>query len=163
MASLSQGRTAVAQCGLFTYKSVPVIFEPPYIYKLNYLRRKISYDNRLHLFRVLWCSDYQDGFHWICPVDIKFQLQWPYGSLITAADRWGLAVELLMVHCSRVFGGWMSRVRWGKRQNGGGPDTSTPDSPPLHTIPVSPSSSVPHPLIIYTPFSPCSCTPKFPF
>jgi len=28
-ASLSQGRTAAAQCGLFTYKSVPVIFEPP--------------------------------------------------------------------------------------------------------------------------------------
>ena len=29
MASLSQGRTAAAQCGLFTQKSVPVIFEPP--------------------------------------------------------------------------------------------------------------------------------------
>ena len=29
MASLSQGRTAAAQCGLFTYKSVSVIFEPP--------------------------------------------------------------------------------------------------------------------------------------
>ena len=28
-ASLSQGRTAAAQCGLFKYKSVPVIFEPP--------------------------------------------------------------------------------------------------------------------------------------
>ena len=28
MASLSQGRTAAAKCGLFTYKSVPVIFEP---------------------------------------------------------------------------------------------------------------------------------------
>ena len=27
--SLSQGRTAAAQCGLFTHKSVPVIFEPP--------------------------------------------------------------------------------------------------------------------------------------
>ena len=27
VASLSQGRTAAAQCGLFTYKSVPVIFE----------------------------------------------------------------------------------------------------------------------------------------
>ena len=27
--SLFQGRTAAAQCGLFTYKSVPVIFEPP--------------------------------------------------------------------------------------------------------------------------------------
>jgi len=29
VASLSQGRTAAAQCGLFTYKTVPVIFEPP--------------------------------------------------------------------------------------------------------------------------------------
>jgi len=31
VASLSQGRTAAVQCGLFTYKSVPVIFEPPCI------------------------------------------------------------------------------------------------------------------------------------
>ena len=42
MASLSQGRTAAAHCGLFTHKSVPVIFEPPCIsylltYLLNYL------------------------------------------------------------------------------------------------------------------------------
>jgi len=29
VASLSQGRTAAPQCGLFTHKSVPVIFEPP--------------------------------------------------------------------------------------------------------------------------------------
>jgi len=35
VASLSQGRTAAAQCGLFTYKSVPVIFEPPCIYHLT--------------------------------------------------------------------------------------------------------------------------------
>jgi len=33
VASLSQGRTAAAQCGLFTYKSVPVIFEPPCMFK----------------------------------------------------------------------------------------------------------------------------------
>ena len=33
--SLSQGRTAAAQCGLFTYKSVPVIFEPPCRYMLT--------------------------------------------------------------------------------------------------------------------------------
>jgi len=33
VASLSQGRTAAAQCGLFTYKSVPVIFEPPCIFE----------------------------------------------------------------------------------------------------------------------------------
>jgi len=31
VASLSQGRTAAAQCGLFTHKSLPVIFEPPCI------------------------------------------------------------------------------------------------------------------------------------
>ena len=31
MASLSQGRTSAAQCGLFTHKSVPVIFETPCI------------------------------------------------------------------------------------------------------------------------------------
>jgi len=31
VASLSQGHTAAAQCGLFTYKSVPFIFEPPCI------------------------------------------------------------------------------------------------------------------------------------
>ena len=29
VASLSQGRTVAAQCGLFTHKSVPVIFELP--------------------------------------------------------------------------------------------------------------------------------------
>jgi len=31
VASLFQGRTAAVQCGLFTHKSVPVIFEPPCI------------------------------------------------------------------------------------------------------------------------------------
>ena len=37
VAALSQGRTAAAQCGLFTYKSVPVIFEPPCIYIYIYI------------------------------------------------------------------------------------------------------------------------------
>jgi len=35
VASLSQGRTAAAQCGLFTHKSVPVIFEPPCIFEMK--------------------------------------------------------------------------------------------------------------------------------
>ena len=35
VASLSQGRTAAAQCGLFTHKSVPGIFEPPCNTKVN--------------------------------------------------------------------------------------------------------------------------------
>jgi len=38
VASLSQGRTAAAQCGLFTHKSVPVIFEPPCISSLSRCR-----------------------------------------------------------------------------------------------------------------------------
>jgi len=35
VASLSQGRTAAAQCGLFTHKSVPVIFEPPCMFSVT--------------------------------------------------------------------------------------------------------------------------------
>jgi len=42
VASLSQGRTAAAQCGLFTHKSVPVIFEPPCNYKVRPQRYVIS-------------------------------------------------------------------------------------------------------------------------
>jgi len=38
VASLSQGRTAAAQCGLFTHKSVLVIFEPPCIYQGKVLK-----------------------------------------------------------------------------------------------------------------------------
>jgi len=37
VASLSQVRTAAAQCGLFTHKSVPVIFEPPCISLSEYV------------------------------------------------------------------------------------------------------------------------------
>jgi len=40
VALLSQGRTAAAQCGLFTHKSVPVIFEPPCISSTNALLKK---------------------------------------------------------------------------------------------------------------------------
>jgi len=39
VASLSQGRTAAAQCGLFTHKSVPVTFEPP----LTLIRPTVTY------------------------------------------------------------------------------------------------------------------------
>jgi len=53
VASLSQGRTAAAQCGLFTYKSVPVIFEPPCIIlrewqdALNLERRTVPFYIRI--------------------------------------------------------------------------------------------------------------------
>jgi len=47
VASLSQGRTAAAQCGLFTHKSVPVIFEPPCIYR-------IVRDNNISSDQVRW-------------------------------------------------------------------------------------------------------------
>jgi len=45
VASLSQGRTAAAQCGFFTYKSVPVIFEPP----CNFSKSPLS--------RMTYCTD----------------------------------------------------------------------------------------------------------
>ena len=48
MASLSQGRTAAAQCGLFTYKSVPVIFETPCIF---FYGENISFDASLVIYR----------------------------------------------------------------------------------------------------------------
>ena len=51
VASLFQGRTAAAQCGLFTYKSVPVIFEPPCITQeivvIPYRRFGITYRSNL--------------------------------------------------------------------------------------------------------------------
>jgi len=47
--SLSQGRTAAAQCDLFTHKSVPVIFEPPCITVFwNSFRTSVS-DVELHI------------------------------------------------------------------------------------------------------------------
>ena len=45
VASLSQSRTAAAQCGLFTYKSVPVIFEPPCSY---YMKHQLEHIKTLH-------------------------------------------------------------------------------------------------------------------
>jgi len=51
VASLSQGRTAAAQCGFFTHKSVPVIFEPP----CNKVDR-----NRLTFCGIGWGSSYSE-------------------------------------------------------------------------------------------------------
>jgi len=53
VASLSQGRTAAAQCGLFTHKSVPVIFEPPCTLVMTVWCRSsaciVSYNNGLEM------------------------------------------------------------------------------------------------------------------
>ena len=52
-ASLCQGRTAAAQCGLFTHKSVPVIFELPCITPYRVLQNgRYSHDNRSQTYRV---------------------------------------------------------------------------------------------------------------
>jgi len=42
VALLSQGRTAAAQCGLFTHKSVPVIFEPPCVLNIDCTRSRVT-------------------------------------------------------------------------------------------------------------------------
>jgi len=49
VASLSQGRTAAAQCGLFTYKSVPFIFEPPCIILLQSTEKRKYYSVTLKM------------------------------------------------------------------------------------------------------------------
>ena len=61
VASLSQGRTAAAQCGLFTHKSVPVIFEPPCTHTiyLSFTRILSSY-----LFPFLSILSYYPMFPW---------------------------------------------------------------------------------------------------
>ena len=50
VSSLSQGRTAAAQCGLFTYKSVPVIFEPPCISFAVYVVDLFAFQEKQCLF-----------------------------------------------------------------------------------------------------------------
>ena len=47
VASLSPGRTAAAQCGLFTHKSVPVIFEPPCTYSALDSFRQFCYEQAM--------------------------------------------------------------------------------------------------------------------
>jgi len=49
VASLSQGRTAAAQYGLFTHKSVPVKFETPFIIKLKIVCFYFSHSKILRL------------------------------------------------------------------------------------------------------------------
>jgi len=52
VASLSQGRTAAAQCDLFTHKSVPVIFEPP----CTFLPNHYSFHSFIHSFILGSCK-----------------------------------------------------------------------------------------------------------
>ena len=47
VASLSLGSTSAAQCGLFTHKSVPVIFEPPCIYFNYSISKSVTLPNKI--------------------------------------------------------------------------------------------------------------------
>ena len=68
VASLSQGRTAAAQWGLFTHKSVPVIFEPPciyiyiYIYILIIMRMEVNFEKLVVI---------NFGLELLIPVDLR--------------------------------------------------------------------------------------------
>ena len=70
VASLSQGRTTAAQCGLFTYKSVPVIFEPPCNCLVEYTERSSAYYSCCPQYMgknpicstICLCSVFQEGY-----------------------------------------------------------------------------------------------------
>jgi len=69
VASLSQGRTVAAQCGLFTYKSVPVIFELSCIlhYSINILNLYV------HMCISLPTSVRLIGVHALLKIKIRLQ------------------------------------------------------------------------------------------
>ena len=60
MASLSQGHTAAAQCGLFTHKSVPVIFEPPCTYSFSTVATLMHHNFTLYI-HCLSCTKFLGG------------------------------------------------------------------------------------------------------
>ena len=55
VASLSQGRITAAQCGLFTHKSVPVIFEPPCTtntHKVQQIQIRYKIHNKINKYKM---------------------------------------------------------------------------------------------------------------
>ena len=60
VASLSQGRTAAAQCCLFTHKSVPVIFVPP----CTFCNRSL---------KVIYITGLNKECHWKKPIKFYFK------------------------------------------------------------------------------------------
>jgi len=83
VASLSQGRTAAAQCGLFTHKSVPVIFEPPCINKLHSRVREnlIHKRSRVEICTNVICAYFINIsllfciFHYLCVHVLRLSIQ----------------------------------------------------------------------------------------
>jgi len=87
--SLSQGRTAAAQCGLFTHKSVPVIFEPPCISSVIQQQPMYSFFRNLFYFRKCF------GVSW------KNVTSLPFVKLTfinyTVKPAWLIAVDVLLM------------------------------------------------------------------
>ena len=85
VASPSQGRTTAAQCGLFTHKSVPVIFEPPCIFFiLLFILRNLSFFcERTYNFFV--------GFMFLIPVTMTGSVlednEFQYGTFVSTFQR----------------------------------------------------------------------------
>jgi len=85
VASLSQGRTAAAQCGLFTHKSVPVIFEPPCISQMSLINCK---ENRweFSLPFTLWLTTFAALSYLLASlgcVTLGFPRRWKFMSLFS--------------------------------------------------------------------------------
>ena len=104
VASLSQGRTAAAQCGLFTHKSLPVIFEPPCTSLLA--RYYSAYQiNKVEMGRACGMYSYWREKRWI-------QGNRPHGR---CRRGWGMILKWSF----NKMGAW-TRLLWLKTGTGGG-------------------------------------------
>jgi len=104
VASLSQGRTAAAQCGLFTYKSVPVIFEPPCIFK-EPVHHTHNYGHRPSAFL-------QSFYPSICTLIIITQLSFFFNFYFSTLHNIPVSVILVITanQCSRFSFNMINKI-----------------------------------------------------
>ena len=108
VASLSQGRTAAEQCGLFTHKSVPVIFEPPCIIECDQ-----SSSSTIHC---MYVTNHRAPGRTQCSLSMR------PGHIIRDHHRWRRAAIVQSVQ--RLATGW---TVWGSKPGGGEIFRTRPD------------------------------------
>ena len=97
VASLSQDRTAAAQCGLFTHRSVPVIFEPPCTRNFKTMIQKTVLSKQTETLQ----SQYQK-YETICWFSMNSRIDVSKTSFL-AKGRWCRFVATMIKHQQNDF------------------------------------------------------------